>query len=186
VGATLFVASSETLNDLESLPSALAEARVTVLDMVPTLLGLISRDIPSVRLILVGGETLSATLVEQWAKPGRRFVNTYGPTEATVVATAAEMQPGAPITIGRPIPNYTAYVVDERLELLPPGVTGELLIGGPGIAQGYLKRPDLTAEKFIANPFTIPAGDPVLYGRAMRSAWIATAICCSTAASTTR
>ena len=134
-----------------------------MLDTVPTLLGLLNRDIPCVRLILLGGEALPPPLVSRWSKPGRRLFNTYGPTEATVVATACELRPGEPVTIGRPIPNYSTYVVDESLNLLPPGVQGELLIGGPGIAKGYLKRPELTAEKFIANPFPSDGRDPILY-----------------------
>ena len=67
------------------------------------------------------------------------------------------------VTIGKPIPNYTCYVVDDALNLLDPGVEGELLIGGPGVAKGYLKRDELTAEKFIANPFSSDGADPVLY-----------------------
>ena len=163
VGATLVVASPATIGDAEKLPDILIAAGVTVLDTVPTLLGLLNRDIPCVRLILLGGEALPPPLVSRWSKPGRRLFNTYGPTEATVVATACELRPGEPVTIGRPIPNYSAYVVDESLNLLPPGVQGELLIGGPGIAKGYLKRPELTAEKFIANPFPSDGRDPILY-----------------------
>jgi non-ribosomal peptide synthetase-like protein len=163
VGATLFVASPAMIGDAEKLPDILIGAGVTVLDTVPTLLSLLTRDIPCVRLILLGGEALPPPLVARWAKSGRRLFNTYGPTEATVVATAAEVRPGEPVTIGRPIPNYSAYVVDESLNLLPPGVQGELLIGGPGVARGYLKRPELTAEKFIANPFPSNGRDPVLY-----------------------
>ena len=163
VGATLVVASPATIGDAEKLPDILIEAGVTVLDTVPTLLGLLNRDIPCVRLILLGGEALPPPLVARWSKPGRRLFNTYGPTEATVVATACELCPGEPVTIGRPIPNYSTYVVDESLNLVPPGVQGELLIGGPGIAKGYLKRPELTAEKFIANPFPSDGRDPILY-----------------------
>jgi non-ribosomal peptide synthetase-like protein len=163
VGATLFVASPAMMGDAEKLPDILLGAGVTVLDTVPTLLGLLTRDIPSVRLILLGGEALPPPLIGRWAKPGRRIFNTYGPTEATVVATAAEVRLGEPVTIGRPIPNYSAYVVDEHLNLLPPGIQGELLIGGPGVAKGYLKRPELTAEKFIANPFPSAGRDPILY-----------------------
>ncbi len=80
-----------------------------------------------------------------------------------MVATAAEMRPGDPVTIGGPIANYTAYVADEALNLVAPGVQGELLIGGPGIAGGYLARPELTAEKFVANPYGGDGSDPVLY-----------------------
>ncbi|MFC6050873.1 AMP-binding protein, partial [Methylobacterium hispanicum] len=102
-------------------------------------------------------------LVARWATPGRQLFNTYGPTEATVVATAAEMRRGEPVTIGGPIANYTVYVADEALNLLGPGEQGELLIGGPGVAAGYLKRPELTAEKFVPNPFGGDGIDPVLY-----------------------
>jgi len=163
VGATLFVATPAMMGDAERLPDLIAGAGVTVLDTVPTLLAMITRDMPRVRLILLGGEALPAPLVERWATAGRRLFNTYGPTEATVVATAGEMRPGEPVTIGRPIANYTAYVVDEELRIVGPGEQGELLIGGPGVAKGYLKRPELTADKFIANPFPSDGRDPVLY-----------------------
>ncbi|MDP3257776.1 Pls/PosA family non-ribosomal peptide synthetase [Bosea sp. (in: a-proteobacteria)] len=165
VGATLFVASPEMMGDAEKLPAILTQAGVTVIDTVPTLLGILPADVPSLRLILLGGEALPPATVQKWSKPGRRILNTYGPTEATVVATAAEVAPGETVTIGRPIANYTAYVVNEAMALVGPGEQGELLIGGPGVARGYHGRPELTAEKFIANPFGQPFGaeDPVLY-----------------------
>lgn len=163
VGATLYVATPDVLSDIERLPAVMAEHGVTVIDTVPTLMSAIAQDIPSLRLILFGGEALPPALVERWSRPGRRLLNTYGPTEATVVATAEEVFPGRPVTIGRPIPNYTCYVVDEALTLLSHGQEGELLIGGPSIAAGYLARPELTAEKFIANPFAHDGHDPVLY-----------------------
>ncbi|HEV7256913.1 MAG TPA: Pls/PosA family non-ribosomal peptide synthetase [Bosea sp. (in: a-proteobacteria)] len=165
VGATLHVASPEMMGDAEKLPALLTEAGVTVIDTVPTLLGILPADVPSLKLILLGGEALPPATVQKWSKPGRRILNTYGPTEATVVATAAEVRPGETVTIGRPIPNYTAYIVNEAMEVVGPGEQGELLIGGPGVARGYHGRPELTAEKFIANPFGHPFGndDPVLY-----------------------
>ncbi|MCZ8186643.1 MAG: amino acid adenylation domain-containing protein [Beijerinckiaceae bacterium] len=162
-GATLVVATPETMADLEKLPQLLDQEGVTVIDTVPTLLSVIPKDIPGLRLILLGGEALPPALVERWSRPGRRILNTYGPTEATVVATVDEVMPGRPVTIGKPIPNYTCYIVDESLALCPPGREGELLIGGPGVAQGYLARPELTAEKFIANPFVADGPDPILY-----------------------
>jgi non-ribosomal peptide synthetase-like protein len=162
VGATLHVASPEAMGDAEKLPALLTEAGVTIIDTVPTLLGILPSDVPSLRLILLGGEALPPAIVQRWAKPGRRILNTYGPTETTVVATAAEVRSGETVTIGRPIANYTAYVVGEDMQLLRPGEPGELLIGGPGVAKGYHGRPELTAEKFIANPFG-GVGDPVLY-----------------------
>lgn len=165
VGATLFVASPEMMGDAEKLPAILNEAGVTIIDTVPTLLGILPADVPSLKLILLGGEALPPAIVQKWSKPGRRILNTYGPTEATVVATAAEVVPGETVTIGKPIPNYTAYIVSEDMRLVHPGEQGELLIGGPGVAKGYHGRPELTAEKFIANPFTGVAGegDPILY-----------------------
>ncbi|WP_375457098.1 Pls/PosA family non-ribosomal peptide synthetase, partial [uncultured Methylobacterium sp.] len=163
VGATLFVASPAMMGDVETLPKIIAEAGVTVLDTVPTLLAMITADLPSVRLILLGGEALLEPLVARWATSSRKLFNTYGPTEATVVATAAEMRPGEPVTIGGPIANYSVYVAGEDLRLLGRGEPGELLIGGPGVAKGYLQRPELTAEKFIANPFASDGTDPVLY-----------------------
>jgi non-ribosomal peptide synthetase-like protein len=162
-GSTLVVATPETMADLEKLPLLLEQEGVTVIDTVPTLLSVIPKDIPGLRLILLGGEALPPALVERWSRPGRRILNTYGPTEATVVATMDEVLPGRPVTIGKPIPNYSCYVVDEAMALRGPGQEGELLIGGPGVAQGYLARPELTAEKFIANPFNPDGPDPILY-----------------------
>lgn len=163
VGATLWVAGRETLQEADRLCDVLEGAGITVLDTVPTLLTLLPRDVASLRVVILGGEACPPNVVERWCRPGRRVFNSYGPTEATVVATVAELSPGAKVTIGRPIPNYTAYVVDDTLNPVAPGTEGELLIGGPGIAAGYLGRPELTAEKFIANPFAANGADPVLY-----------------------
>src|SRR6185503_17319210 len=89
-----------------------------------------------------------------------RLVNTYGPTEATIVATFSDLtalvQAGPPlldVPVGRPMPNVQACILDQHDQLSPVGVGGELYLGGAGVARGYLNRPDLTAEKFIPNPF---------------------------------
>ena len=163
VGASLFVASSEILGETERLPDVLEQHGVTVLDTVPTLLAVLPRDVANLRLIILGGEACPPTIAARWCREGRRIFNSYGPTEATVVATVAEVRVAEPVTIGRPIPNYTCYVVDASLTLLGAGQEGELLIGGPGVAKGYLRRDALTAEKFIANPFFDGGNDPVLY-----------------------
>jgi non-ribosomal peptide synthetase-like protein len=163
VGASLFVATAELLGETDRLPEVMETHGVTVLDAVPTLLALLPRDVASLRLIILGGEACPAWLGAKWSRPGRKIFNSYGPTEATVVATVAELIPGAPVTIGQPIANYTCYVASDKLELLPRGVEGELLIGGPGVAKGYLRRELLTREKFIKNPFFADAPDPILY-----------------------
>ena len=167
VGASLWIAPRELAADPDALPRALIEHDVTVLHAVPTLLALFARDIPNLRLINLGGEACPETLVGRWARPGRQVFNTYGPTEATVSASLAELHAGQPVTIGIPLPNYTLLVIDPAVEnglrLLPRGATGELCISGPGVAAGYLGRPDLTAEKFLANPWAEGAQDARLY-----------------------
>lgn len=163
VGARLWIAGRRTLAEADQLPKVLAEAGITVLDTVPTLLGLLPGDIPGLRVIILGGEACPPALAERWCRPGRRIFNSYGPTETTVVATVAEVEPGKPVTIGRPIPNYVCHVVDDFTQPVAPGITGELLIGGPGVAAGYLGRPELTAEKFIDNPWDTDGTAPVLY-----------------------
>ncbi|CAK0769958.1 Carrier domain-containing protein [Gammaproteobacteria bacterium] len=163
-GATLWVASRQVLDELDRLADVLIDAGVTVLDTVPTLLAMLSKDVPTLRVIILGGETCPSAVVARWCCPGRRLFNSYGPTEATVVTTIAEARPDAAVSIGRPIPNHICYVVDEELNPVSKGTRGELLIGGPGVAQGYLGRPDLTVEKFISNPFfNGEGGDSVLY-----------------------
>ena len=106
-------------------------------------------------------------MVERFSKPGRQMFNTYGPTEATVSASLASLHPGRLITIGKPLPNYGLLVIstesEKGLQILPRGDTGELCIIGPGLSAGYLGRPDLTAEKFLPNPWASSADDTRLY-----------------------
>ncbi|GAB3473074.1 non-ribosomal peptide synthetase [Massilia terrae] len=168
VGATLWIGPREAAGDPEALPRLLDENRVTVLHAVPTLLALFAQDVPSLRLINLGGEMCPESLVERYSKPGRQMFNTYGPTEATVSASLARLVPGRPVTIGRPLPNYGLLVIAAggeagQLTLLPLGETGELCITGPGLAAGYLGRPDLTAEKFLPNPWASGEHDARLY-----------------------
>ncbi|MDY7579641.1 amino acid adenylation domain-containing protein [Herbaspirillum sp. RTI4] len=167
VGATLWLAPKEVSVDPELLPQELARHHITVLHTVPTMLALFSQDVPSLRIINLGGEACPETLVPRWARPGRQLFNTYGPTEATVSASLAQLQPGEPVTIGRPLPNYGLLIIDAEqqthLTLLPRGETGELCIIGPGIAAGYLGRPDLSAEKFLPNPWAAAGSSERLY-----------------------
>ncbi len=167
VGATLWIAPKDLASDPERLPLALQANGVTVLHAVPTLLALFAQDVTSLRLINLGGEMCPQSLVERWATPKRQVFNTYGPTEATVSASLATLQPGEPVTIGTPLPNYGLLVinpdVDHGLVLMPRGEVGELCITGPGVAAGYLGRPDLTAEKFLPNPWCSSEHDTRLY-----------------------
>ena len=163
-GATIQVVTKQMLQTGGELGKSLTRQGVTVWSTVPTLLAMQEADLPTVRLLIVGGEACPPELVRRWAKKDRRMLNTYGPTETTITATWCELKPDQPVTIGRPLPNYTAYVLDEQRQLVPRGESGELCLGGPGMALGYLNRAKLTAEKFIANPFGgSEVADPVLY-----------------------
>jgi non-ribosomal peptide synthetase-like protein len=168
VGATLWIGPREASGDPEALPRLLDENQVTVLHAVPTLLALFAHDVPSLRLINLGGEMCPESVVERYARPGRQMFNTYGPTEATVSASLARLAPARAVTIGAPLPNYGLLVIaaganPDELTLLPIGETGELCITGPGLAAGYLGRPDLTSEKFLPNPWSSGPHDARLY-----------------------
>ncbi len=159
-GATLVAGTEETSHGAPTLAAMLNAAGVTVLSCVPTLLAMIEEDLPGVRLLILGGETCPPDIVRRWWKPDRRVVNTYGPTEATVIATYADCHPGKPVTIGRPLPNYFACILDGQMRPVAPGVAGELCLGGIGLARGYAGRLDLTREKFVPNPLAQGGGDP--------------------------
>jgi amino acid adenylation domain-containing protein len=155
-GARLCLASRGTLLPGDALLALLREQRVSIVTLPPSALSALPfADLPALNTITVAGEACRAELVERWA-PGRRFCNLYGPTETTVWATFAECVAGLgedPPPIGRPIANTQAYVLDAFMQPVPPGVTGELYVGGSGVGRGYQGRPDLTAERFVPDPF---------------------------------
>ncbi len=152
-GAALVVGSVEQTRSGVDLAQFLTQQGVTVLSCVPTLLAIMEVEVPTIRLLILGGEQCPQELATRWCNPQRRVLNTYGPTEATVVSTYQECQPDRPITIGQALPTYQVYLLDEDLQPVAPGVAGEIHIGGICLARGYVNRPDLTAEKFIPNPF---------------------------------
>jgi amino acid adenylation domain-containing protein len=155
-GARVVMAAAEVLHSPPRLASLIRGTGVTFACLTPTVLALLAEEeFPSLRILLSVGEELPSELARPWIRPGLCFVNAYGPTEATVVAVYQELDGEAfPPPIGRPgRPNYLAYVLDRALNPVPTGVLGELYIGGAGVARGYLRRPELTRERFIADPF---------------------------------
>jgi amino acid adenylation domain-containing protein len=145
----------------EQLAAVLSQGRVTHALIPPVALATVPDEVaenglPELRCLIVGGDACSAELVARWA-PGRRMINAYGPTESTVVSTWSQpLALGGTPPIGRPIWNTRAYVLDRALQPVPLGVPGELYVTGAGLARGYLSRPGLTAERFVANPLGAP------------------------------
>ena len=123
----------------------------------PTLLATLEEDLPELRFLLVSGEACPRDLIVRWHRPGRRFLNVYGPTEATVTATWDEVHPDKPVTLGVPLPTYSAVILDpEEARALPPGEMGEIGIAGVGLARGYVGRDDLTRRAFVPDFLGMP------------------------------
>ncbi|WP_051710857.1 non-ribosomal peptide synthetase [Andreprevotia chitinilytica] len=154
-GATLCLASKADLVPGETLQATLQRQAIEMAVLPPVALPLLSAPaLTGLRTLVVGGDACTAALVREWA-PGRRFCNAYGPTEITVCTTVQHCDVAHNASpIGRPIANSRVYLLDENLEPVPVGVAGELYIAGAGLARGYLGRPDLTAERFVPNPFS--------------------------------
>lgn len=149
---------------LAELGQALTDHGVTALWLTASLFNLMiderPADLRAVRQLLAGGETLSVTHVRQALAqllPGHTLINGYGPTENTTFTCCYPMTSDSvlegTVPIGRPIANTTVYLLDEQRQPVPIGVAGELYTGGDGIARGYYKRPELSAERFVDNPF---------------------------------
>ncbi|HEY3287478.1 MAG TPA: amino acid adenylation domain-containing protein [Gemmatimonadaceae bacterium] len=155
-GATIVVADEDTARLGPDLIGWLRDERVTVFCPPPTLLRATgcenpAQELPALRLLYVGGEALPQDVADRWAH-GRSLVNGYGPTECSVTCSRAHITVGAPVTIGIPIHNVQAWIVDESLEPVPDGVPGELVFGGACLARGYWNQPDLTAQRFSHHP----------------------------------
>jgi amino acid adenylation domain-containing protein len=162
IGATLVFPSRDTLVSPEALAELIRQERVTYIGAPPAMLALLEAEpYPDLRSIAVGGEAFSGELVNRWNIGDRIFAHGYGPTEISVACIfhlcekiVWRSQP----PIGRAMPNRTAYIVDAWGELAPVGVPGEIVIGGLGVTRGYLGRPDLTAERFVPDPFSAEPG----------------------------
>src|SRR4028119_825011 len=159
-GATLCIASNNALLAGSGLIEVLRDRAITHIELPAAVLGVLPKEeLPTLGTIIVGGEAVWADLVAKWSS-GRRFFNAYGPTESTVCATIAECSDSSESPpIGRPIANIQVYILDAQLQPVPIGIPGELYIGGAGLARGYLNQPELTAYRFILNPFTNEQGD---------------------------
>lgn len=162
-GATVLLASRAQAADPNQLMRILQESHVTIMQATPATWEMLMAagwgGTPGLRA-LCGGEALSGALADQMLTRCRSLWNLYGPTETTIWSSIHRVTMGeAPVVpIGRPIANTTMYVLDQKMEPVPPGVGGELYIGGAGVARGYLDATQLTAERFVADPFSTENG----------------------------
>lgn len=158
-GGTLVIASRKTVNDPALLIEAMHDSKCTAMQGTPAIWrSLIDAGWPGDRRlkILCGGEALSRSLADRLLLRCRELWNMYGPTETTIWSSVQKVEPGqGAVPIGRPIDNTQVYVLDRQLQLLPMGVTGELYIGGSGLARGYAGRLELTTERFLFSPFVL-------------------------------
>jgi amino acid adenylation domain-containing protein len=166
-GGTLVIAEYGGHRDSRYLAETIRHEQISILHCVPSMLQLLAEEpalgeSPALRAVMCGGEALAPEIVTRFL--GRfkaSLYNVYGPTEAIIDSTfwrCDKLDTHSTIPIGRPIPNVQTYILDDQLNLLPIGATGNLYIGGNGLARGYAARADLTAEKFIPDPFTREPG----------------------------
>ncbi|TRO67713.1 non-ribosomal peptide synthetase [Streptomyces sp. IB201691-2A2] len=163
-GHCVHVVSDETRRDPELLAAAVVEHGFDFLEVTPSFFaqmaetGLVREDGSCpLSVVGVGGEAVPVALWERLGRlNGTEAFNLYGPTESTVDALVARVRDSSRPLVGRPVAGTRAYVLDDRLQPVPPGVTGELYLAGGGLARGYLGRPALTAERFVADPFGGP------------------------------
>jgi amino acid adenylation domain-containing protein len=155
-GASLWVVGDEERLSVESLSKALERERITVAELPPAVMDLMEPGrFPDLAVASVGGEPFAGSLVTRWS-PGCRVINGYGATETTIgliyKECSGQLRSAPPI--GRPVGHHQVYVLDDRMRPVPFGAVGELYIGGPGLARGYLGNPALTAARFVPHPFS--------------------------------
>ena len=166
-GATLFIMPDEIRKDPAGVSDFLEKQQISDTLLPPVIIeAMPEKDFPMLKILQTGGDTCRTEIMDSWST-NRSFVNAYGPTESTVVATLHFYNKGDLNTnIGKPIHNITAYILDPDLAPVPEGIAGELYIGGESLARGYLNRPELTHERFIQNPFA--SADDIRSGRNLR------------------
>ncbi len=173
VGARVIVAPARSVHNAEALAELIDSSKATIMQATPStwrlLVNIGWQGSPGLK-ILCGGETLEPGLAANLLSCGDSLWNLYGPTETTIWSTLKQVRDASAITIGRPIANTQVWICDAGLNLQPVGVPGELCIGGAGVAQAYLGQPALTAERFVADPFSEVAGAR-LYRTGDRARW---------------
>jgi amino acid adenylation domain-containing protein len=174
-GATLVLRPRDGLVSIPAFVGMCHESSVTMLDLPTAFWHLLTEEcgtqleLPAVRLVIVGGEAIRPEVLRRWRQVVRReigLVNTYGPTEGTIVAVCCRLAgegsaeyDGGPVAIGRPVPGVRTYLLNDDLSRVPEGAAGELYIAGTGLARGYLNRPDLTAARFLPDPYAEAQGE---------------------------
>ncbi|RLM24495.1 non-ribosomal peptide synthetase [Brenneria alni] len=160
LGCELYIFNEELRRDAWSLVQHLHQTPVDLMDVTPSFFsqmidsGLLEPGNPKPGFIMIGGEAATPRLWQLMRQQSDMAIhNYYGPSEYTIDTLGADIRIAAQPVIGRPVANTDVWLLDHRLQPVPPGVAGELYISGPGIARGYLRRPDLSATRFVANPF---------------------------------
>lgn len=156
-GAALVVPDKTTLADIKALENYIIEKKVSHIHTVPAFLAELSiDDMSNVKRVITGGESCSPSLADKW-KGRCMFINEYGPTETTITSIEYKAKHSDNyhvfVPIGRPVANTYIYILDDHQRLLPFGALGEIVIGGDGVSRGYLNRPELSKQKYIADPF---------------------------------
>ncbi|WP_120314330.1 non-ribosomal peptide synthetase, partial [Mycobacterium mantenii] len=171
-GRRLLVVPESVASSPEDLHALLVAEKVSVLTQTPSAVAMLSAEGLESTALVVAGEACPTDVVDRWAAPGRVMLDAYGPTETTVCASiSTPLTPGSPVVpIGSPIAGAAMFVLDKWLQPVPAGVVGELYLAGRGVGHGYVRRPGLTASRFVANPFGGPGsrmyrtGDLVCWG----------------------
>lgn len=172
-GSCLVIPRKEDLLSAERIKEMIREHELQVITLPPSYQAVIKEDLYKLNTLVSVGEALNVSLTKELQAKGIRVLNGYGPTENTVGTTISEdpVRKDGTVTIGKPMQNVQVFVLDKKNRLVPPGVAGELCVGGAQVARGYLNRPDLNAAKFIPNPYPTELS-PRLYKTGDLARWL--------------